>query len=135
MRSLRGAAAGRKYAGVMRERMREDLAAAIKAQDRIAIAALRTGLAAIDNAEAVDAPGASSPVTGSSHVAGASAGAGSSDVPRRVLSDADISAIVRAQVAERREAAAAYDKLGRPSEGDVLRGEAAVLDRYLTGGQ
>ena len=96
------------------------------------MAALRTALAAIDNAEAVDArPDHAG--TGSTHVAGASAGVGSSDVPRRALSDADIDAIVRQQVTERWDAAAAYDRLGRGPEADVLRREAAILNAYLTG--
>lgn len=116
----------------MRDRLREDLAAAIKGRDQIAIAALRTALAAIDNAEAVDAR-PDRAATGSSHIAGASAGVGSSDVPRRALSDADIDAIVRQQATERWDAAAAYDRLGRAQEADVLRREAAILSAYLTG--
>lgn len=119
----------------MRDRMREDLARAIKARDRVAVAALRTTLAAIDNAEAVDAQAGAPRAAGNSHIAGASAGVGSSDVPRRALSDADIDTIVREQLAERRDAAAEYDRLGRSHEADALRREAAVLKGYVTGAE
>jgi uncharacterized protein YqeY len=115
----------------MRDRLREDLAAAMKARDRVAITVLRTTLAAIDNAEAVDFSPRETPVTGSHHVAGASAGVGSTDVTRRILSDADIDAVIREQADERRQAAAEYEKLGRIEAADALRHEAALLDRYL----
>jgi uncharacterized protein YqeY len=114
----------------MRDRLREDLAAAMKARDRVAVTVLRTTLAAIDNAEAVDVSPTEPPRADSPHVAGASAGVGSSDVARRMLSDADIRAIIRKEAAERCQAAAEYEKLGRVDIADALRREAAVLDTY-----
>ena len=118
---------------VMRDRLREDLTAAIKARDRVAVTALRTALAAIDNAEAVDADPGGPRAASSQHVAGASAGVGSSDVPRRVLSQAEVGAIVRTQADERWQAAADYEKLGRTDAADVLRREADVLSAYVRG--
>src|SRR3974390_397924 len=115
----------------MRDRLREDLAAAMKARDRVAITVLRTTLAAIDNAEAVDVSPKEPPGAGSHHFAGTSAGVGSSDVTRRVLSDADIGAIIGEEADERWQAAVEYEKLGRVDIADGLRREAAVLDRYL----
>jgi uncharacterized protein YqeY len=115
----------------MRDRLREDLAGAMKARDRVAITVLRTTLAAIDNAEAVDVSSSEPRGTGSHHVAGSSAGVGSSDVTRRVLSDAEIGTIIREEFDERWQAAAEYEKLGRVDAADALRREAAVLDRYL----
>jgi uncharacterized protein YqeY len=115
----------------MRDRLREDLSAAMKARDRVAITVLRTTLAAIDNAEAVDPSAGETPVTGSHHIAGASAGVGSTDVTRRVLSDADIDAVIREQADERWQVAAEYEKLGQVQAADTLRREAAVLDKYL----
>jgi uncharacterized protein YqeY len=115
----------------MRDRLREDLAAAMKSRDRVAITVLRTTLAAIENAEAVDVSPREAPGAGSRHVAGTSVGVGSSDVTRRVLSDADIGAIIREGSDERWQAAAEYEKLGRVDSADALRREAAVLDRYL----
>ena len=66
-----------------------------------------------------------------SHIAGASLGAGSSDVPRRALSDGDIQAIVGAQVEERRRAAREYAELGRADAAEQLIAEADILTRYL----
>ena len=47
-----------------------------------------------------------------------------------MLSDADIRAIIRKEAAERSQAAAEYEKLGRVDIADALRREAAVLDTY-----
>jgi uncharacterized protein len=104
----------------------------MKSRDRVAVAALRTTLAAIDNAEAVDASSVAQPKTGSEHVAGASAGAGSSDVPRRVLSEAEVNAIIHQQQEERWTAALEYEKLGQREHADRLRREAAVLTAYVS---
>jgi uncharacterized protein len=115
----------------MRSRLREHLTAALKARDAVAVAALRSALAAIDNAEAVDAGAAAPRPPSSPHVAGASAGVGSSDVERRALSEADIREIVREQIEERTNAAEQYDRHGRPEQAERLRREAAVLSDYL----
>lgn len=117
----------------MRTRMRRDLSAALKARDQVAVAALRSAIAAIDNAEAVDVRRAGKRTTSSQHVAGAAAGVGSTDVPRLVLSAKDVDAIIRTQVEERRDAADQYDMLGRPAQSERLRREAAVLAEYLLG--
>ena len=93
----------------------------MNARDGVAITVLRTTLAAIDNAEAVDASPREPRGTGSHHVAGTSVGVGSSDVTRRVLSDADIGAIIREEFDERRQAATEYEKLGRVDVADALR--------------
>lgn len=62
----------------MRTTLREDLTSAIKAKDRVAITALRSALAAIENAEAPDQAGPSP--TESAHVAGSVAGGGATEV-------------------------------------------------------
>ncbi len=109
----------------MRDQLRNDLPRALKARDRTAVSALRSAIAAIDNAEAVEARDhATQRAANSSHVAGASLGAGSSDVPRRTLSDAEIHAIVIQQVEERRQAAREYVELGRADAGQQLDAEA-----------
>lgn len=123
-----GDATGR---GDVRTRLRRDLIAALKAQDDVAIVALRSAIAAIDNAEAVDVRRDSHPEVSSEHVAGASAGVGSSEAARRVLSDADERAVVRAEADERSDAAAEYQKAGHRDVADRLRREADVLLRYL----
>jgi uncharacterized protein YqeY len=112
--------------------MRLDLMAARKARDEIASAALRSAIAAIDNAEAVDDPRSARRGGDSQHIAGATAGAGSSDVPRRTLTEAEMKAIVRTQVEERHHAADQYENLGREDQATRLRREAALLAEYLS---
>jgi uncharacterized protein len=111
--------------------MRQDLSAALKARDEIAIAALRSAIAAIDNAEAVDNGSAALRGASSAHVVGATAGVGSSDVQRRTLSDAEMREIVRGEIDERGAAADRYEQHGRHDQAARLRREAAILDEYV----
>jgi uncharacterized protein len=111
--------------------MRRDLTSAMKARNETVATALKSPLAAIDNAEAVAEDRAAPRERSSEHIAGARAGPGSSDVPRRRLSEVEMTAIARGQVEERREAADLYEKLGREDQATRLRREAAVLTRYL----
>jgi len=115
----------------MRSRLRRDLSAALKARDEVVVAALRSAIAAIDNAEAVATTRQAGLPASSQHIAGATAGVGSSEVPRRVLGGEDMNAVVRAQVEERWEAAEQYESLGRHDRAERLRREAAVLAAYL----
>lgn len=116
----------------MRAILRDDLKTALKDKDRVAIAALRSALAAIDNAEAVplDQP-AAPPVLENEHVAGAAVGLGAAEVERRHLTDADLRDIVAHEIRERTTSADEYDHLGRADAADRLRAEAAVLERAL----
>ena len=66
----------------LRAALRQGLTAALKTRDSDALAALRTAMAAIDNAGAVPVPSASSPTT-SAHVAGARSGPRSTEAARR----------------------------------------------------
>lgn len=118
-------------AQALRSLLRADLRAAMKARRREAVSALRTALASVDNAEGV-AP-VDAPVTPTSeHIAGASAGVGSAEAARRVLSADDVRALLREQVAERRTEADRYDAVGHGGAAGRLRREADVLDAYLT---
>ncbi len=114
-------------------RLRQALAEALRAQDMVAVSALRSALGAIGNAEAVE-PGAAAPAAlgrpadpGSPHVAGAVAGLGAAEVPRRSLSAAQIEQIVRAEATEREDAARGYERAGRADRADRLRREAQLL--------
>jgi uncharacterized protein YqeY len=100
----------------------------MKARDRIAMAALRSTLAAIDNAEAVvpDAPGG-----GSLAIERSPVGVGAAEVARRALTAEQVTRIVRAEVAERTDAALGYERSGRPDHAERLRAEARVLSAYL----
>ncbi len=110
--------------------MRQALPEAMRARDKAAVSALRSTLAALDNAEAVPVDEAAlrgvaleqSPV-----------GAGATEAARRELSEHSVAEIVRAEATERLEVAA---QLTAPAHADRvarLRAEAAVLLRFLDG--
>jgi uncharacterized protein len=113
--------------GALRQRLASALTAALKGRDKIAASALRSALAAIDNASAVPAGPAPAASTGSPHFAGAVAGLGAAEAERRDLSEAEIEEIVRTEVAERQAAAQTYLRAGHPGQADRLRQEAQVL--------
>ena len=111
----------------MRGRLEAALNAAIKARDLRAAGPLREALAAIDNAGAVAPPDAPARGREPAPVAGSVPGLGAAEAPRRRLTEADLASIVAAEIAERRAAAAEYDRLGRPREAARLRAEADLL--------
>jgi uncharacterized protein YqeY len=114
----------------IRAALRHGLTAALKARDSDAVAALRTAMAAIDNAEAVPAPATNSPTT-SAHVAGARGGPGSTEAARRQLSASDVRSVLRDQIAEHSRQAERYDTLGRADAAQRLRRQAGTLAPYL----
>jgi hypothetical protein len=108
----------------------------------VAVDALRSALAAIDNAQAVDPPQPPPPAAGPERggagdghprLAGTVVGVGAAEVERRSLSEAQMEEIVRAEIAEREAAAAGYERAGRLELAGRLRGEAQVLASYLDG--
>lgn len=115
----------------MRARLRDDLTAALKARDRVAVTALRSALAAIDNAEAVPADLPLNTVSGNEHVAGAAAGLGAAEAERRHLTESDLRSIVEKEIRERSVAAREYEELGRGDQAERLRAEAEVLSQHL----
>ncbi|MFD7278552.1 hypothetical protein ACFV80_16275 [Streptomyces sp. NPDC059862] len=117
-------------ARVLRSMLRTDLVAAMKARRPDAVAALRTALAVIDNAEAVAAPDRAAHAA-SEHVAGARSGAGSTEAERRVLSVGEVRALLQAQIGDRANEADRYDTYGRHDAARQLRREADVLRKYL----
>ncbi|HEX7132201.1 MAG TPA: GatB/YqeY domain-containing protein [Iamia sp.] len=100
------------------EHLRADLVVALKAGDATRTSALRIALAALANAEAVDAAGPT--------VATGLLG----DVARRQLTDADVVALLAAERDDLRDQAAALRARGR-AEADDLDDRAAVLAAYL----
>lgn len=117
-------------ADALRARLRADLLTARKSRQSETVAALRSTLAAIDNAEATEATG--TPVVASSeHFAGAQAGLGATEARRRVLSPAELHAIVQAQIQERQLEADNYQTIGQPEAAARLRREAEALTGYL----
>src|SRR4029450_7369898 len=126
--------------------MRRDPPAAMKARDRQAVAAPRSTLAAIDNAEAVDAAAGGGHPAGAGGIAGAAGGGGgaaggrreaaaavvaAAEAERRTLTAAETEAIVRREVAERQHAADAYERAGQAPHAERLRAEAELLSAYL----
>lgn len=113
----------------VRAGLQAGLRLSMRARDAGATRALRSALAAISNAEAVSATGTGG-VSGGP-IAGAATGLGAGDVARRSLSDDDIEAILREEIAERVEAAAEYDRHGHADRAAALRAEIEVLQRHL----
>ncbi len=97
----------------------------MKAKDQVTVAAIRSALSAIANAETVPAP---APTIGEGPIAGAVSGVAATDVPRRDLSDDEVRRILRAEITEREHEAHQYDGAGRSDTADLLRREAAVLE-------
>jgi uncharacterized protein YqeY len=107
-------------------RLRAGLLAAMRSRDEVATAALRSALGALGNATAVRVEGQAP--TGDEHFAGSAVGVGAAEAPRRTLTPAEETAVVRAEIAERLAAASEY---GPGPAADRLRAEAAVLAHYL----
>jgi uncharacterized protein YqeY len=119
----------------LRDDLRDDLRGALKgalaARDRTAVAALRSAITALDNAEAVADIGSSRLSPGAGPIAGAATGVGATEVERRRLPASEVRAIVQRQVDERRIAADEYEGLGRVDAADRLRREADVLVAHV----
>jgi uncharacterized protein YqeY len=115
----------------LRSALRADLVAAMKARQPDAVTALRTAIAAIDNAEAIVVVDDVGGPLASEHIAGARAGVGSTEAHRRVLSLAEVRAILEAQISERIVEANRYDALAQHDAASRLRREAEVLQRYV----
>ena len=102
----------------------------MRARDKDAVRALRTTLAAMENAEAVPVDEAElrglaleqSPV-----------GVGVTEAARRELSERGVVDVVRAEAAERLELAAQLTAPAHTDRAVRLRAEAAVLLRFLDG--
>jgi uncharacterized protein len=90
----------------LKDRLRTDLTAAMKARDELRSSTLRMVLTAITNAE----------------VAGKEA---------RVLSDDDVVGVLSTEAKKRREAAIAFDEGGRVDMAAKERAEAEVIADYL----
>jgi len=90
----------------LKERLRADLTAAMRARDQVRMRTLRMALSSITNEE----------------VAGASA---------RQLSDDEVLKVLTREARKRREAAEAFGAAGRDEQADAERAEGEVLAGYL----
>ena len=103
-----------------RERLKADLKKAMKARESQTVTVLRSLLAAIDNAEAVELGTSSSFVIGRAN-----------DVPRKALSEAQIREVLRGEVEELQTAVAEYERLGKLEEAETLSKALDVASGYV----
>jgi uncharacterized protein YqeY len=113
----------------LRQRLRAALPSAMRAGDRAVVSALRSALAAIENAEAVDPPGAAAGHSGA--LERSPVGAGATEVARRELTEAEVERLVRTEVADREAVANEYERAGRHDYARRLRHEAEALAAHL----
>src|SRR4051812_8445879 len=92
--------------GTLKDRLNDDLHAAMKGRDELTTSTLRMALAAVRTAE----------------VAGTEA---------RDLSDDEVLAVLTKEAKKRREAATAFADADRPDQAAKERAEGEVLDQYL----
>jgi uncharacterized protein len=111
----------------VRQRLRGALRDAMRSRDAEAASALRSALAAIDNAEAIPVGQTTSTATSSPHFAGAVAGLGAAEAQRRGLTETGMSEIIDAEITERLSAASEYERGGFAEQGGRLRREAQAL--------
>src|ERR1700753_2496535 len=90
----------------LKDQLRTDLTAAMRARDQVRTRTLRSALTAITNEE----------------VSGSSA---------RELSDDEVLRVLTREAKKRREAAEAFDQAGRAELPDRERAEGVVIDAYL----
>jgi uncharacterized protein len=114
----------------LRTPLRRQLSAAVPEHHRPAVSALRSALAALDNAEAVR-PGEDFQPEVSQHIAGGVAGVGAAEVERRVLDVESQRALVRAEIESSLTAAMTYQQHGQRTRAAELRMGADVLAAVL----
>jgi len=104
----------------VRARMQIDLRAAMRQQDRPRVSVLRTALAALANAEAVE-PQAVAVLEG----------VYAAEAERRELTDADVRAVLHGVRDELLVAADEIRRLGRAGDAERLREQAAIIESYV----
>ncbi len=102
-------------------RMRAELTAAMKRRDRAAMAALREGLAALENSAAPPIDSAPPEVRGTLE-----------QHERIELTVGDAIAVIDALIADREHTVAVFEANDKPDEADALRAEVAILRSVVT---
>lgn len=110
----------------LRPLLRARLTAAMKDRDAVAVRALRTTIAAIDNAEApeVDQVGATT-------IEQSPRATWSTEVQRETLTGEAVRELVSTEIGERLSAARSFARIGQVEYVKQLRAEAAVLESVL----
>ena len=107
--------------------LRAELSVAIRGRDQPVVAALRSALAALANAEAVAPGDLSEAVVQSPHFAGSTPGLGAAEAPRRILSDEQKRSILAAEELELNAHADQLSRVGRDEQATGARRAAQVL--------
>ena len=92
--------------GTLKDRLNDDLHAAMKSRDELTTSTLRMALTAVRNAE-------------------------TSGDAARVLGDDEVLAVLTKEAKKRREAATAFSGAGRTDQAAKENAEGEILDRYL----
>jgi uncharacterized protein len=103
----------------LRHRLQADLRIALEDRDGLRLSVIRTTLSALSNAEAVDPGDGWGPEV--------------TEVPRRVLTDPEMRAVVERERDELRATARGMHRVGAHDRARQLLGQADVLDGYLAG--
>lgn len=115
----------------LRDSLQAALASAMRERDGAVVAAVRSALSAVANAEAVSAPDSLPSATGSVHVAGAVQGLGTAETRRAVISERRQRELVAAEAAELAEHATRLEASGRHEEARAAQRAARVLRELL----
>ena len=109
----------------MKDGLRDDLLASMRARQSLETGVIRSLLAAIDNAEAL-------PVAeGRPASLQLRFGEEGSEAARRTLSADEIGAVIDAEVQRRLDAASNLERLGQADRAETLRREAQIAARYV----
>jgi hypothetical protein len=117
----------------LRVALRHRLTAAMRVRDRQTTGALRSVLAALENAEALPVNVHETTVATSEHVAGGAVGLGAGEAPRRLLSADDERALVEREVAELRSASSTLAAAGQLERASELIQIAESVEQLLKG--
>ena len=101
-------------------RLKAHLRQAMKERDTVVVMTLRTMLATLDNATAVEVDTSQVPLVGLTP-----------DVPRRELSEAQQHELLVSEAQQRRAAMQLYEEMGQQAEAQRLRRELKVFDLYV----
>lgn len=110
--------------------LRQRLTTALRERDKPIAAAMRSAIAALENAEAVPASPGLGAAT-SRHIAGAAMGVGAAEAERLSLDEATESAVLRAEVDGLLEAAREYESLGHGDRAVEARTSATELSNVV----
>jgi hypothetical protein len=109
----------------LRERLRQRMLQAVRSRDRDTVVAIRSALAAMENAEAVSLPAQSG-------YAEARVGVGAGEASPRALPPGEEQMILRAEIDDLRRAAATYTRAGLPDRARTATRGADALAAVLS---